>query len=384
MKVRRRYHLHAPGFVALGVTIMLGLGAVNSQNNLLFIAFGLALGLILLSGLISGTTIMRCDATRAPISAARVGEPLPIVYRVRNRSRWLPAFGLVIEETHRRKDVVSRASLPRVRAAALHIPAGQSRFARATVTPAVRGCVHLTGVRIWTTFPLGALKKSATRQQPSTVLVWPRLAPIAPAILDQALSGSGVTDNVSRRIGRDAEFYGLREYAPGDPVRRIAWRASARTGDLLVRESYAAMSADVTIVISFAAVDDAGADPAPDDADEAAISAAASLAEAASRRGARVRLLVPAADLCAEALIEGHEASACRPIHDALARLDLHAIERLRALRTALGARGAIIVIHARQVDPSVAPGAAHVSAARSIIIEHAPPANPDPAEVAA
>ena len=38
-KLARRYHLHPPGVVYCIITTLLGLGALNSQNNLLFGAF---------------------------------------------------------------------------------------------------------------------------------------------------------------------------------------------------------------------------------------------------------------------------------------------------------------------------------------------------------
>jgi uncharacterized protein (DUF58 family) len=38
------------------------------------------------------------------------------------------------------------------------------------------------------------------------------------------------------RAGSGTEMFGVREYRPGDPLRRIHWRSSARRGELVVRE----------------------------------------------------------------------------------------------------------------------------------------------------
>ncbi len=38
------------------------------------------------------------------------------------------------------------------------------------------------------------------------------------------------------RAGSGTELFGVREYRPGDPLRRIHWRSSARLGELVVRE----------------------------------------------------------------------------------------------------------------------------------------------------
>lgn len=367
MKARRRYHFHPPGALYIGVTLLMGLGAVNSQNNLLFLAFGLALGAILVSGLVSGMTLMNLRVRRAPVGVGRVGEPLLIVYRVENRSRWLPAFGLVVEEGDGRRRAPWRRVLPLTQAALVHAPARQARHATAVVTPIARGEAALTHVRLWTTFPFGILKKSMTFEQAGSVLIRPRQAPTARQLLDQALSGVGSTERVSRRIGRDAEFYGLREYAPGDPLRHIAWRATARTGDLVVREAYASVSADVVIALSFA--DGESPEAPPDERDEHAISVAAGMADAACRRGARVVMLAPIENLSVESRLGAGEASAADAIEDALARLDLSAAPSLRERRMIENVGGALIVIHARAVDPSIAPaGALHVSADRAML----------------
>lgn len=383
MKGRRRYHFHAPGALYIGVTVLMGLGSINSQNNLLFLAFGLALGSILVAGLVSGAALMNIEVKRAPLGVGRVGDPLVFAYSVRNKSRWLPVFGLVVEEFTRRNGA-HREHFPRPMAPALHIPARQTRHATATVLPHTRGDVQLTHVRIWTTFPFGILKKSITFAMPGEVLIRPALATVGRNILDQAMSGFGATERVSRRIGRDADFYGLREYAPGDSLKHIAWRASARTGELVVRESYAAVSADVTIVLSFADAEGL-APPTPDEHDERAISVAASLAEAACKRGARVVVLAPINNLRAESWSTRTEVSGSAPLQDSLARLDLESPPELRRPRAIAEIAGGVIVIHAHSVDPSVAPpGAIHISAERAVVAPRTERKAPANAEVAA
>ncbi len=53
----------------------------------------------------------------------------------------------------------------------------------------------------------------------------------------------------SRKIGIGTEFYSIREYMPGDSMRRINWKASARKGELLVNEYEGENSGDAIIVL---------------------------------------------------------------------------------------------------------------------------------------
>ena len=62
-------------------------------------------------------------------------------------------------------------------------------------------------------------------------------------------------NHVARQRGDGIEFADLRPFVPGDRIRRINWRASARRGELWVNEHHAERNADVVIVVdSFAEV----------------------------------------------------------------------------------------------------------------------------------
>jgi uncharacterized protein (DUF58 family) len=59
--------------------------------------------------------------------------------------------------------------------------------------------------------------------------------------------------HVARQKGEGIEFADLREFVPGDRIRHINWRASARRGELWVNEHHAERNADVVIFLdSFA------------------------------------------------------------------------------------------------------------------------------------
>ncbi len=53
----------------------------------------------------------------------------------------------------------------------------------------------------------------------------------------------------SRRTGIGTEFYGIREYVPGDELRKINWKASSRYDKLVTNEFEAECSGDITIIL---------------------------------------------------------------------------------------------------------------------------------------
>jgi uncharacterized protein (DUF58 family) len=96
--------------------------------------------------------------------------------------------------------------------------------------------------------PVGLLVAEGVVQRPLPVRVYPRadtLRRILQPRDTQVFSGS----EVSRRKGEGIEFADLRLWAPGDPLKRINWRASARRGDLWVNESHPELNADVILFV---------------------------------------------------------------------------------------------------------------------------------------
>jgi uncharacterized protein (DUF58 family) len=91
-------------------------------------------------------------------------------------------------------------------------------------------------------------------------------------------------NHVAREKGEGIEFADLRPFVPGDRVRRVNWRASARRGQLWVNEHHAERNADVVIFLdSFAELGQPGASTLDD-----ALRAAASLAARYLREKDRV------------------------------------------------------------------------------------------------
>jgi len=356
----RRYHPTLSFALFAGVTVLLGVGAINSQNNLLFFCFGAALAGLLASGFVSGSALMRVRLRRVSVRDAFVGEPLRIVYEVEHLGRGLPAFALHIEE---RKGPIGRARatwgriMPRPRAFLPFVGRGITAHAEAIVTPRRLGVATLTEVRIMTTFPFGAIKKSVSftpgshGEGAAEVLVRPAIVDLPAALASEVSRATRDADRASTRVGRGEEFFGLREYTAGDSVRRIAWRPSARLGELVVRENAAYDSSRIVVLLRLSR---ARASAARDEADERAISLAASTALHASRRGIAVGLAIPSTEGFFE---PGSGDAHVAALLDGLAAIDLNSPDVRRNLRDDPRASGSsLVVVDADAQDEMTAP----------------------------
>jgi len=86
-----------------------------------------------------------------------------------------------------------------------------------------RGLLPAPRVRLFTRFPLGLFGAWSYWQPDLKVLVYPQPEPNAPPLPTQ---GAASEDGYGT-VGLD-NFSGVRSYQPGDPIRHLAWRQSAR------------------------------------------------------------------------------------------------------------------------------------------------------------
>ncbi|MFO0376423.1 MAG: hypothetical protein ACK51N_05180, partial [bacterium] len=199
----RQYHLHPPLLIYSGITLLIAIGAFNSQNNLLFWLFGLALSLVLVSGLLSGIMMMSVKVERRAPTDVHAGERLNMTYVVRNASRLMPAFALTIIEvpdvhahdaaavdsteadgsgggTTRGARGVLRGVLSKRGAAdrppeafVPDVPRRGSVEVTGSALALQRGVVRTLGYRVETAFPFGIIRKSLFFRQPATVVIRP-------------------------------------------------------------------------------------------------------------------------------------------------------------------------------------------------------------------
>ena len=113
---------------------------------------------------------------------------------------------------------------------------GETLETSLTLRPHQRGIYDLRGWRIESDFPFGLLNAGSIHPAPAQLTVYPRFEPLDRIALPQGRRQQpGGVAYVANR-GESIEYIGNREYRPGDNVRDIDWRATARLSRPIVRE----------------------------------------------------------------------------------------------------------------------------------------------------
>ena len=97
--------------------------------------------------------------------------------------------------------------------------------------------------------PLGFSQKEQVLCEPYEVLVHPAVERVQDRPLTRLFEDPPIRPPVSKPWPSGMEFYGMRKYTPGDDIRKVVWRAYARTGQLLVRESEQGITDKITLVV---------------------------------------------------------------------------------------------------------------------------------------
>jgi uncharacterized protein (DUF58 family) len=220
------------GWVFFVLTLGVGFAALNTGNNLLYLVLSLMLAFLVLSGVLSESALRGVHVTRRLPREFFEGRPTQVVLEIENRQRRVPAFAVAVEDRVREGAGPVRAA---GRAFALRIGAGQTETRVYRFEADRRGPATFTTFRVSTRFPFGLFVKSLLVEAPKAALVYPGIH--RASVPDPGGSDASSGDARTSRPGPGSEVGGLRDFETGDSARRIAWRASLRSGGLVVRDT---------------------------------------------------------------------------------------------------------------------------------------------------
>jgi len=274
----RRLKVTREGRYFIFITIAIGLAAINTGNNLLYLLLGWLLSAIIGSGAMSDMSLRGLLVKRKPPPRVFANRPFLMEISVENQKGMLSSYSVEIEDLVAGKPLDKRCYF-------LKIPPGRTQRTSYRHTFRRRGVQTFDGVRLGSKYPFSLFRKTRDEDEPGELLVYPEVFSLQPPTPRARYTG----ETLSQRMGRQGEFFGLREYRDGDDRHDIHWRSTARAGKLMVREYEQEAQQRATVLIDNGLPDDG--DEEAEEALEQAVSLAASLASTYITMGYQVRLL---------------------------------------------------------------------------------------------
>ena len=332
-RLRRTLHYEVTkaGVVYVLVTLVIGIAALNTGNNLLYIVVAAMLAAILVSGIVSACVLRRLNLEVRLPEQVFAGRPVMGQIVLHNPRRFLPSFSIRVVPARKEKGKKIRRQwrwerttfafplnrapqnqwlrvrdwrVRRVNAEPLPpgIFEGMAYFPYLSPNTELRadlplrferrGRYYESGFGLATRFPFAFLTKTRELALQREILVYPPVEPpdemfeILPLV-------TGEWESFVR--GRGSDLYRLREYMPEDSARHVDWKATAKSGSLKVREFSREDERKLCIVF-----DNPAAGVISDQAYERAVNLAASLAWHFSSQNAEVSFAVPGAQRTAD------------------------------------------------------------------------------------
>jgi uncharacterized protein (DUF58 family) len=228
---RMEYKVTREGWFYIGGIIVVALAALNTGNNLLFLILACLIAIILMSGILSSITLTGVEMRLELPEHIFAGQPVRAEIELQNEKLTLPSFSLRVEAAKGKNG--SAAAVLETPVYFPYLPKTERLRQIVPMTFARRGAYRQDAFRIVTRFPFGFLQKARRLELPTEALVYPSVEP-AHDFLEILPALQGALDSLNK--GRGQDLYALRGYVPTDSARHVHWKASARSGSLMVRE----------------------------------------------------------------------------------------------------------------------------------------------------
>ena len=263
------YDVTRVGIIYVVTVLLIGIAALNTGNNLLYIVVAVMLAAMVVSGFVSAMVLRHLELDIRLPEHVFAGRSILARILLRNSRKWLPSFSVNVVSLEKAKTtrhwrwLPSTFAVPRGRppekqwirlpdrqlrrlndkAAPPNIFNGSAYFpylpARGSLISELelkfdrRGRYQQERFGLATRFPFAFLTKTRRVPLAREVIVYPSVEPtdeffeVLPLITGEF---------ASFMRGRGNDLYRIREYMPEDSARHVDWKASAKSGSLKVRE----------------------------------------------------------------------------------------------------------------------------------------------------
>ena len=206
------------------MTLLLGFGAVNTGNNLLYLMVSALLGFMSVSGFLGHWNLKKLHIRLDPPDEIYAGLETLVRVCVINQRRWLPAFLL---------DLSFNNNYLRCGHLSLLKP-HEDKWIGVPVTFSERGDNSQHHLTVSSSFPINFFIRHRHLDLLQTITVFPCPAPCHNRGDSNFQQKHGVLDT-SRR-GYDGDITRIADYVGGEPLKMIHWKLSARHDNLKIKE----------------------------------------------------------------------------------------------------------------------------------------------------
>jgi uncharacterized protein (DUF58 family) len=227
---KMEYKVTREGWIYISGLILVALAALNTGNNLLFLILSSLIAIILMSGILSSVTLSGVEMRLELPEHIFAGQAVRATLELQNEKLTLPSFSLRVEGARSKG---APAALLETPVYFPHIAKRERVRQSVPMTFPRRGVYRQDAFRIVTRFPFGFLQKARQLSLAAEAFVYPSVEPTQ-EFLEIMPGLQGAMETLSKGPGQD--LYGLREYVPSDSSRHVHWKASARSGALMIRE----------------------------------------------------------------------------------------------------------------------------------------------------
>lgn len=254
------------GAIMLGLIVIVGFSAWNTGNNLLFLVLSFLAAAMIVGFFAGGISLKKLDVKMRFPETIFAGEATPILVSLHNRKRLFPSFSIVAEVrgTERERSVVadelyrilpgfiakrlSRAPIVhRTLDYFVHVPRNETAESRTEHVFPERGRFLIKDFELSTKFPFAFFRHRRRLSAKATeLIVFPKLEPVDHELETLPLNAGNL---VAFKRGSGQDLLALRDYHPNDDMRRVDWKATARSRQLIVREFSAEDDKRVIIVL---------------------------------------------------------------------------------------------------------------------------------------
>ena len=254
------------GVVMFGLIVIVGFSAWNTGNNLLFLILSFLMAAMIVGFLAGGVCLKKLDVKMRFPETIFAGEETDIIVSIHNRKRLFSSYSVVADvRGQEREESVAAAELrqilpefianrlakaPIVRRTLTYfplLPRNETTESRTQHVFPRRGRLLIKDFELSTKFPFAFFRhRRRLPARETELIVLPKIEPLSSEIDDIPLD---IGQLVSSKRGSGQDLLSLRDYQPNDDLRRVDWKATARSRGLIVREFAAEDDRKITILL---------------------------------------------------------------------------------------------------------------------------------------